>query len=242
MSTFIFDCPKCSAKKSTFDVNGYEPTGLTAFNYNYWNLFSTCRSCTVSICINANLTYNATLALSSKHGGNIDLKIQAIREFLRQNIDIADFFTSFRYKPILPNAETPPEHLPAEVEAFFKEAAQCYAIGCYNASGAMFRLCLDITTKNIISQNEHLKPTTNDKKTIHSRLNWIFNNDILPKQLEDLSRCIKDDGNDAAHDGSLSKDDAADLLDFTFILLERIYTEPARIQNAHQRRVERRKA
>lgn len=242
MSTFIFDCPKCSAKKSTFDVNGYEPRGFTTFNYNSWYLFSTCRSCMVSICIDAILSYNATNSLNSKHGSKTNLKIQAIREFLRGGNDIANFFINFQYSPILPNVETPPEHLPAEVEAFFKEAAQCYATGCYNASGAMFRLCLDITTKNIINQFENLNPTNDDKKTIHNRLNWIFKNSILPKQLEDLSRCIKNDGNDAAHDGSLSKDDAADLLDFTYILLERIYTEPARIENANQRRVERRKA
>lgn len=241
MSTFIFDCPKCSAKKSTFDVNGYELRETRQEIY-YWYLFSTCRACKISITVNADLTNTRIHSLNNSYYSNESAKIAAIYEQLNGIHDISDWFEDFEYSPILPNAETPPEHLPAEVEAFFKEAAKCYAIRCYNASGAMFRLCLDITTKNIISQYEHLSPTTNDKKTIHSRLNWIFKNGILPKQLEDLSRCIKDDGNDAAHDGSLSKDDAADLLDFTYILLERIYTEPARIENAHQRRVERRKA
>lgn len=240
MSTFIFDCPNCSAKKSTFDVNGSEPKGVTVYTYNDWYLFSTCRSCNVSICINARVTYSTSLSLESKYGNNANLRIQALREFLSKGCSIESGFVDFKYSPILPSTELPPEYLPDEVESLFKEAAKCYAISCYNASGAMFRLCLDITTKNIISQYASLNPTTNDKKTIHSRLNWIFNNNILPKQLEELSRCIKDDGNDAAHDGSLSKDDAADLLDFTYILLERIYTEPARIQNAHQRRVERR--
>ena len=242
MGTFIFDCPNCSAKKSTFDVSGYEPKGLTRFNYNSGYLFSTCRSCMVSICINAKITFNATQSLNSTHGNNIKSKIQVLRGILNGQTDIADWFTDFEYSPILPNAEMPPEHLPAEIESLFKEAAQCYAIGCYNASGAMFRLCLDITTKDILDKNENLNPVQNDKKTIHSRLTWIFNNSILPRSLEDLSRCIKDDGNDAAHDGSLCKEDAADLLDFTYILLERIYTEPVRIENARLRRVERRQA
>lgn len=71
-------------------------------------------------------------------------------------------------------------------------------------------------------------------------MKWIFENEILPSDLEDLSRGIKDDGNDAAHDGSLNKDDAEDLLDFTYILLERVYTEPERVKIAAQRRVARR--
>lgn len=57
-----------------------------------------------------------------------------------------------------------------------------------------------------------------------------------------MSRGIKDDGNDAVHDGSLSKGDAKDLLDFTYILLERLYTEPERVKIAAQRRIARRQA
>jgi len=63
---------------------------------------------------------------------------------------------------------------------------------------------------------------------------------ILPDALRDLSSCIKDDGNDGAHRGTLSKDDAEDLLDFTFALLERIYTEPEKLRVAQVRRKKRR--
>lgn len=241
MSSFTFDCPNCSAKKSTFDLKGYERRNF-ADEMKNWYLFATCRCCKISMCFNSDVKNQRYYNLEIINRNVKSSIIKAISDDLNSNADLSNLFDNFKYTPILPNAEKPPEHLPAEVEAFFKEAAQCYAIGCYNASGAMFRLCLDITTKNIISQYEHLNPTNDDKKTIHSRLNWIFKNGILPKQLENLSRCIKDDGNDAAHDGSLSYEDASDLLDFTYILLERIYTEPARIENAHQRRVERRKA
>lgn len=239
MGTFVFDCPNCSAKNSTFDVNGFMPTE-THPDAIFWYLFSTCRSCKISISINADLTPSTIHSLYVSYTTNQNSKIKAIGSMLSDQGDISLWFVNFKYSPILPSSEHSPEHLPSDIEAIFKEGANCFSIGCFNAAGAMFRLCLDTTTKNILSQNEHLDPTTNDKKTIHSRLNWIFKNNILPKQLEDLSRCIKDDGNDAAHDGSLCKEDAADLLDFTYILLERIYTEPARIENARQRRIERR--
>ncbi|MEO9303158.1 DUF4145 domain-containing protein [Acinetobacter pittii] len=46
----------------------------------------------------------------------------------------------------------------------------------------------------------------------------------MADDLEELSRCIKDDGNDAAHDGTIGETEANDLLDFTYELLERVYT------------------
>ena len=46
---------------------------------------------------------------------------------------------------------------------------------------------------------------------------------------------------DGAHAGTLTKDDAADLLDFTSRLLDRMYTEPARLKLAEERRDARRK-
>lgn len=63
---------------------------------------------------------------------------------------------------------------------------------------------------------------------------------ILPESLRELSKCVREDGNDGAHAGTLVKDDAEDLLDFTSALLERIYTEPERLIIAQKRRDARR--
>lgn len=51
---------------------------------------------------------------------------------------------------------------------------------------------------------------------------------------------MKDDGNDGAHEGTLTQHDADDLLDFTIALLERLYTEPERLRLAKARRDARR--
>jgi len=67
-------------------------------------------------------------------------------------------------------------------------------------------------------------------------MGWIFDNGILPESLRDLSSCVREDGNDGAHAGTLSKDDAEDLCDFTYVLLERLYTEPERVRLAEERR------
>ncbi|QWZ78804.1 DUF4145 domain-containing protein [Aeromonas sp. FDAARGOS 1419] len=133
----------------------------------------------------------------------------------------------------------PPEFLPDEIRTNFDEGAQCYSIGCFNAAATMFRLCLDKATKSFLPAD----PTTPPAKTRRSlglRMNWLFENGHLPVALKELAECIKDDGNDGAHDGILSKADVDDLIDFTIALLERLYTEPKKLELAKQRRIERR--
>jgi len=43
------------------------------------------------------------------------------------------------------------------------------------------------------------------------RRQWLFKNELLPDDIEELSHCIKEDGNDGAHAGSLEKSDAEEL-------------------------------
>ena len=106
------------------------------------------------------------------------------------------------------------------------------AVGCYNAAGAMFRLCLDLATKKLASSSKA-------KLNLSPRLEWLFDNDKLPEGLKELSAVVKDDGNDAAHDGTLDEAAAEDLLTFTERLLTQLYTEPTKIQIAQQRRKDR---
>jgi hypothetical protein len=80
------------------------------------------------------------------------------------------------------------------------------------------------------------------RRDLGLRLRWLFDNRHLPDGLRDLSTCIREDGNDGAHAGTLTKEDADDLLDFTTALLERIYTEPAKLKLADERRKARREA
>lgn len=72
------------------------------------------------------------------------------------------------------------------------------------------------------------------------RLPWLFKNGLLPRDLEQLAACVREDGNDGAHAGTLKKPDAEDLLDFTTALLERMFTEPAKLKAAKERRDQRR--
>lgn len=244
MSTFIFDCPSCSAKNSTFNVKSFH--GMESSKYKIWDLFSVCRACSKSMVISAKVKSDIYDKLYSPSSSVSDSTIR-IREQVSNVIEREDFhlnnaLMSFIYSPVQSGQINPPEYLPEKVKGIFNEATKCLSLNCFNASGAMFRLCLDIVTKDIVQKNEALVPTRDDKKSIHTRLIWIFKHNLLNNALEDLSRCIKDDGNDGAHDGNLTKSEADDLLDFTYELLEQVYTQPERIRLAQIRRQERRQS
>ncbi|WP_186231238.1 DUF4145 domain-containing protein [Burkholderia gladioli] len=231
MTEISADCPRCGYDKVTFDVVGVVQTD-TAWDWQKtFEVFSVCRHChrgTILVArdIDPN-TAETTRAIDfSDFRGSLNnlLYVYAI-------ISIKDRAT-----------ETPPEHLPAKIEQYFKEGAQCVAIGCYNAGGTMFRLCLDAASKDIIQTIP--KEVDIPKKTQYSlgfRLEWLFEKGYLDKGLEELAECVKEDGNDGAHDGSLTEHDAADLHDFTIALLNRLYSEPARLSAAKVRRMARRK-
>jgi len=105
----------------------------------------------------------------------------------------------------------------------------------------MFRLCIDIVTRGMLPEENVKGLNARVRRDLGLRLPWMFDNDILPESIRELSSCIKDDGNDGAHEGTLRKQDAEDMLDFTYAMLERLYTEPKRIELAKERRAARHK-
>jgi hypothetical protein len=78
------------------------------------------------------------------------------------------------------------------------------------------------------------------RRDLGLRLQWLFETGVLPSDLQDLAACVREDGNDGAHQGNLSRQDVEDIMDFSVALLERLFTEPRRIELAKTRREERR--
>lgn len=135
-----------------------------------------------------------------------------------------------------------PEHLPDNVAKCFNEGAAAFAIGAHNAAAAMFRLSLDLATKNLLPEAEADQggPNRAQRTKLYDRLEYLFSKSIISPELRDLADCVREDGNDGAHDGTLTPADAEDLVDFAEQLLERVYTEPARLRIAKARRDARR--
>ncbi|GJH22229.1 DUF4145 domain-containing protein [Caballeronia novacaledonica] len=229
MAELIDNCPRCNAAHVTFDLKGSKWIS-EKYNWQQWfEAYCVCRRCHRGTIFILALT-NA----GDKKIGRNDLAYDgALNDLFK-----VEGYVSYRDADI----EPPPEHLPENIEAAFREGATCMSVKCFNAAGTMFRLCLDFATKALMPAEDVDGLNKQIRRSLGLRLNWLFDTKRLPEVLRDLSSCVKDDGNDGAHDGTLDEVAALDLQDFTRMLLERLYTEQARLEEAKARRAARHKS
>lgn len=229
MAELVADCPRCGANKITFDVT-QEHFIRSKYDWQYWyEAFCICRNCKRST------TFILSQSVGTDYKAVHENGLLKLTGAINRYMNIESFISLKDASAI-----EPPEHLPENIAAVFTEGTKCLAIGCYNAAATMFRLCMDIATRQMLPEKDEQGLNANVRRNLGFRLPWLFDSKKLPEALRDLSSCVKDDGNDGAHEGTLSKVDADDLLDFTFALLERLYTEPERLKLAKSRRDARR--
>lgn len=222
MSELVYDCPRCGAKRITFDV---AKQNLFPIPEGTWTrkleAFCICRACsksTVFVCEQAHHTVAVDDLAAMKGVVNPFVRITG-------HISLKDL-----------GVESPPPHVPDNIASGFREGATALAVNCPNAAGTMFRLCVDLATASLLPPAEEPEPPAKVRRDLGLRLPWLFAKGLLPEGLHDLSSCIKDDGNDSAHRGTLQKHEAQDMQEFTFALLDRLYSEPARLRIAKERR------
>ncbi|NKK62687.1 DUF4145 domain-containing protein [Rhizobium leguminosarum bv. viciae] len=231
MSLLTADCPRCRAKHVTFDVEAQQSRGIVEDGWvERFEVFAVCRHChTATLFVIDNTSAGTSSAWRDVSSGIVKYTGYLNDHFaVRGHISLKDEDT-----------EPPPEYVPGELETVYKEGATCVSVQCWNAAGAMFRLVIDMATKSRLPPADQ-EPNAKIRRSLGLRLQWLFDNGKLPDDLRELADCIKEDGNDGAHDGTLTKNEALDLRDFTYSLLERLYTAPKRLELAAARRRERR--
>ena len=234
MSEYVNNCPRCGSKQITFELLQATPADFRGNDWQFgYEAFCVCRHCRRSTvfyleCSNYNERDNF-----DKPGKLVAWKGS-----------ISPFFKTLGHVSLKDTAGSPPpEHIPPEIEKVFSEATTCIAVGCFNAAATMFRLCLDLATRERLTsavQSGREEPNYKTRRDLGLRLPWLFDNHVLPEDLRDLSHSVKEDGNDGAHHGTVERAVVEDLLDFTTTLLERLYTEPKKVQLAKERRDARR--
>lgn len=229
MAELVANCPRCGSRHMTFDVSAAKIFRVEHGWQQWYEAFGVCRHCGRTAVFVLSESVDADYKYVHKTGL---LKVEGA---LNQYVNVKGHISLKDTASI-----EPPDHLPKDIESVFREGATCLAVGCYNAAGTMFRLCVDLATKSMLPVEETPGLNARTRRDLGLRLPWLFENGRLPESLKDLSSCIKEDGNDGAHAGSLSEADASDLLDFSIALLERIYTEPERLRLAKERRDARR--
>lgn len=223
MAMLTVDCVRCGALKMTHDVRsctGYFDQGKRVFEYHLQ-----CRAC-----------YKSAIWHIEKAPNQADPA-----ELLKQQTPLdAHVRVIGAVKPRISTVPTP-EHTPPDLALIFDEGAECISIGAWNAGSAMFRKILDQISKDKMNAAPGGPPA--DKRTrfnLKPRLEWLFANNLLPRDVEALADCIREDANDAVHNAPLGKDDALDMQDFTVELLEALFTLPGRLRAAEARRAARR--
>jgi hypothetical protein len=227
MAEFLEDCPRCGAQKMTFDVHGANLISRLHGWLGTFEVFTVCRKCgrgTVFI-----IRHNTIGHEVSKESP------QSLKGVINRCFDVHGFVA---LRDLATTA--PPSDVPPEIENIFREGATCVQTECWNAAGAMLRLVVDLATRPLLPPVGTLGPNKFQREKLGPRISWLKENAGLPEEIFRLSENIHLDGNDAAHEGSLTKADAEDLIEFTVILLQRLYTEPARIKAAEERRLARR--
>jgi hypothetical protein len=227
MSELVANCPRCGSHKITFDLTQDHCIGIDIWK-NHFEAFCICRHCKRAVIfVLGQITPGAK--------SFIEKGLSDIHGSVNRYVEVEGFINLKDMASV-----SPPEHLPKVIEAAFKEGATCISVKCYNAAGTMFRLCVDLATREMLPEKDVQGLNASTRRNLGLRLPWLIDNEHLPESLRELSTCIKDDGNDGAHVGSLKASDAEDLLDFTVELLKRLFTEPERLRLANARRVERR--
>jgi hypothetical protein len=217
MAIMFGDCPRCAAQRTTFDIMRTNLIGA-----NQYDAFSVCRHCGAATILILGLRNDA-------HPHTFDHEPPELcDDSLNQYLQVRGLVT---VKDLA--RHSPPDYVPDNIASAFKEAVTCLSVECWNAAGAMFRLCVDLAIKPKLPQNA---PPSLIKAPLGPQLDWLFKNGVFPEEVEPPSSCIKDDGNDGVHAGILKREDAEDLLDFTTQLLERMFTTPERLKLAEKRR------
>lgn len=244
----VYDCNFCGSQKIRFDVFHTIRRHIRMYGTSdqiYWQAFSQCSHCKNSLIF---ILIPDTLAIRDEIKFPYDGFIESKDDLCQiESTNINDHFKINRLL-ITPHKKQIicPLHVPDDIKNIFDEATKCLSMSCFVAGGSMFRLCLDLVTKNLLenwleeNQNSEQQPNKEQKNKLANRIDFLIDQDKIPKRLKDLAHCIRHDGNDSAHDGNTGESEALDCLDFTEALLNEIYTLPEQINKANRRRIERR--
>lgn len=234
MTLYVADCRRCGAKRMSFDVYGVSTqiwslpyrTPVGTRYHRAIELACRCHEC------------SSTTIFELSAEAESDYGLPKVRFEENENP------TSFGYREVkaLPGSHPlpTPTDTPEPAATFYKQGAAALASGLFDASGAMFRKCLESVTRtdNMIQ----LLPDDDREKYCSSwlkaRINKLKEIHAIPPALGDLVDVIKEEGDDAVHDDVLyDRDSAQSLQLFTKTFLEQVFTIPAQIKRVRAKRV-----
>jgi predicted nucleic-acid-binding Zn-ribbon protein len=206
------DCVRCGTAKVQLSS-----VGLVSENASYEIAFS-CNNCRrLSI-------YKAQ--------SSIDLRANNL------NIDTTSYGSCER-EPVLNIITVTPlsDDIPPRIAEIFLQAAKSRRMQMFDASGAMFRKAIDVSTKHMFAIDPRLAGK-NPADALRVRIKALSELKILEDDIVELADVVAVDGNDAAHEmDPYTAEEAEALEDLTLDLLDRLFVRPARVARVKAKQV-----
>lgn len=163
-------CPHCDATNVTMDLLAVKERGHSSHSYFG---FCVCRKCYKPSMFLLSATYhNANYPMDKSWNDHV----------------IDDAFENELASPIFSSIAKCPEYVPDDIVRIFDEASKCYAVGCFDAAGAMYRKVLDATTRGrvgvdpeSVERGSHDYISFKQYKDLRLRLDWLFDRNKLPQ-------------------------------------------------------------
>ncbi len=241
MPTIHTDCPRCGALNAKFDVKGSN-------NISYYRTFPKMEDINEFCAPDELCSKYELFAICEKCKKTTILIISEVFDYPRNNIISRDTPTNingslddlFELNGHVLSRNTTihpaPDSIPTEIKFFFKEGVACLANESWNPAGTMFRTCLELLVEHKLTKDD-LKELKKAKTTdLFHKIDKLSKDERLSDDLTSIATFIREDGNRGAHGDRLTKEDVMEALHFTSILLENIYTTPAKIKLSKERR------
>jgi hypothetical protein len=118
-----------------------------------------------------------------------------------------------------------PAFVDPPLDKYYLQAADALRSGHPDASGAMSRKVVDVSTQKLLGEDA--------KKfgTIQKRIDELAARNALTPQLKDWAHVVRLEGNDASHDEDpYTQEEADELLSFVELYLTYVYALPGRLE------------
>lgn len=210
MAMFTFDCPHCTARKTTFDITGSVEYGRSHCGMDRRSAAAFCRRCLKSIGI-----------IAQKNSNSFKFYVD-FGELLHSNRSIDGFFDIIDYWPH-PDIKDAPDYVSPNVSRAFRQAEANKAQKHWDAAGTMYRKVLETATKELGSD---LKKEGN----LMRRIDMLEEQGRLTKDLAQWAHKVRLMGNETAHEeDEPTAQDVLDLANLTRMLLIYLFELPGRV-------------
>ena len=215
MPSIILPCPHCGAESVGFYIasDRMRPSTVNSYHvpHRVWDDLAICTKCEHAVIV--------VYALSESDVARQSSPAQCPSDPENWGFKLIDVLPR-------PRPSRAPEHLPDPLPNIFVQAANALKRGDWDASGAMSRKTLDVSTKLLMK--DAAKPVGN----LGPRIDALAKQGKLTEDLQQWAHHIRMDGNDASHDEDpFTKDEAEELLDFTELFLTYVFTLPGRMKD-----------